>query len=73
MTDILNGLEWREKYVYLLFNAYKDVRFNSVNELYEIVGMSREVATRTINSLGGKGYLYWRPRNPDGRYYVLLK
>lgn len=73
MIELLDELDWKEKYVYLLFNAYKDVRFNSVKELYEVIGMTRQVATRTINSLGDKGYLYWTPRNPDGRYYVLLK
>lgn len=73
MIDILNGLDWKEKYVYLLFSVYKDVRFNNVDELYEIIGMSKKVATRTIHSLDNKNYIYWNPRNPDGKYYVLLK
>ena len=73
MIDVLNGLDWKEKYVYLLFNVYKDVRFNNVDELYEIIGMAKKVATRIVHSLDSKNYIYWNPRNPDGKYYVLLK
>ena len=73
MIDLLNGLDWKEKYVYLLFSVYKDVRFNNVDELYEIIGMAKKVSTRIVHSLDNKNYIYWNPRNPDGKYYVLLK
>lgn len=66
-------LNWKERYVLLFMQMHKDDRYNTVAEFYKAMGISRHAAVKIVDSLGSKGYLYWRPRNPDGKYYVLLK
>lgn len=68
----MEELNWKEEYVYRFLKEHKDVRYNGVTELYKAMGMSRKAAHKIICKLEADGYIYWQPRNPDGRYYILL-
>lgn len=70
---MIEELNWKERYVLLFLRMHDKDRYSSVAEFYKDMGISRHTALKIIRSLGYKGYLYWQPRNPDGKYYVLLK
>ncbi len=65
-------LSWKEEYIYRFLKEHKDVRYNGVTELYKDMKMSRHAACKIIRKLEEEGYISWQPRNPDGRYYILL-
>ena len=69
---MLEELSWREEYIYNFLKEHKDVRYNGVTELYKAMRMSRRAACKIIHKLEAEGYICWQPRNPDGRYYILL-
>ena len=70
---MLEELNWRERYVYFFLKENTDKRYNNVKELYDSTGMYYKNARSLVHSLERKGYILWSPKNPDGRFYVLLK
>lgn len=62
----------KEKWFYLCLEHYQDHRFRNVKEIYRICDCNI-AGPRYAKKLHDCGYIIWQPRNPDGRFYVLLK
>lgn len=62
----------KEKWFYLCLEHYQDHRFKNTKELYKTFGYEFSGA-KYIKKLQKCGYIKWYPKNPDGKFYVLLK
>lgn len=65
--------KWKTRYVYIFLKEHDDVRYNNIYELYGAIGMYKDTVLKAVRELEEQGYIKWQSRNPDGKYYVLLK